>query len=103
MEIRKQVSSELKLRRYVMNTLLALSLIYVFGTLVFSDMGILKYMEIKQKHDTLAMELTQLEDKNRNLDRSLKDYSTDNYFLEKYARENFGMSKSDELIFIYKD
>ena len=102
MEIRRQVSNELKLRRYVLNTALVLSLIYVFGTLVFSDMGYLHYMDIKGKHKALSMKLENIESVNEHLRASLASHKNDNFYLEKYARENFGMAGPRELMFLYK-
>ncbi len=102
MEIRKQVSNELKLRRYVLNTALVLSLIYVFSTLVFSDMGMLHYMVIKENHSALSMKVKNIESVNAQIRTSLANHKNDNFYLEKYARENFGMAGPDELIFLYK-
>lgn len=101
MELRRQVSNEIKLRRYVVNTALVLSLIYVFGTLVFSDMGLMHYVEIKEKRVFLSAELKNIESANEELLTSLANYKNDNYYLEKFARENFGMAGPGELIFLY--
>jgi cell division protein FtsB len=103
MELRKQVSGELKLRRYILNTILILSLIYVFGSIIFSDMGILRYLEIQDNHEALARELNHIETQNDQISKSLRNYKTDTFYIEKYARENYGMSKPEELIFIYKE
>jgi len=102
MEIRKQVSSELKLRRYVLNTALVLSLIYVFSTFVFSDMGLLHYIEINEKQMALSMEMEKIDSANEQLRASLANHKNDNFYLEKYARENFSMAGPRELIFLYK-
>ncbi|HEB01917.1 MAG TPA: septum formation initiator family protein [Nitrospirae bacterium] len=102
MELRRQVSSELKLRKYVTNTALILAIVYVFGTLIFSTMGFLHYMEVKEKHSVISRELDRIEAANWQFRTSLANHKNDTYYLEKYARENFGMSKPDELIFLYK-
>ncbi|MCK4910382.1 MAG: septum formation initiator family protein [Thermodesulfovibrionales bacterium] len=102
MEIRRQVSNELKLRRYVLNTALVLSLFYVFGTLVFSDMGFLRYMEIKGKHQALSMEFQDMDSSNEQLRASLAKHKSNTFYLEKHARENFGLSGPEEIIFLYK-
>ena len=102
MELRRQVSSELKLRRYVLNTALILGIFYVFGTLIFSDMGFLHYLEVKDKHRIMTIELASIEAANEELRTTISNHENDSYYLEKYARENFGMSKPDELIFLYR-
>ncbi len=102
MELRRQVSSELKLRRYVLNTALILGIVYVFGTLIFSSMGLLHYMDVKEKHRSISRALDRIEATNGQYRTSLANHKNDTYYLEKYARENFGMSKPDELIFLYK-
>lgn len=100
--LRKQVRTELKVRRYVVYTLLLLSICYMAGTLVFSDMGLLRYIELKKKQDSLDLELKNIMDENFKLKASIDSLKNDDFYVEKNARENFGLSGKDEYIFIYK-
>jgi cell division protein FtsB len=101
--MRKQVETELRVRNYIVKTLLIISLLFVGGTLVFRDTGLLRYLELNQKQVVLEQELQLIETQNAQLKASLVQYKADSYYLEKYARENFGLSKPDELLFIYKE
>lgn len=101
--LEKQVRGEIRLRAYVFNTLVILSLLYVTGTMVFSDMGLLHYIEMRQKQVELEQELSLIEENNHRLRQQISQYQKDSFFMEKHAREEFGMAGKDELIFIYKD
>jgi cell division protein FtsB len=100
--LRKQVVTELKLRRYAFLTLLLLSLAYLFVNLVFSDTGILRYLQLREKESALGGELAVLFEENAVLRSSVITYRDNNFYVEKHAREDFGLAGPDEYIFIYK-
>jgi hypothetical protein len=74
--LRKQVVTELKLRRYAFLTLLLLSLAYLFVNLVFSDTGILRYLQLREKESALGGELAVLFEENAVLRSSVITYRT---------------------------
>ena len=100
--LRQQVLSEVKLRQYFWNTLLSLSLIYMVGSLLFGNMGLLRYLELKERQMTLHSELENVLARNQRVAARLDALGSDNFYVEKNARENFGMATEDEYIFIYK-
>lgn len=100
--LRRQVQSEVRMRRYMVNAIIALCLLYLVGTLIFSDMGLIRYMELSQKQDDLQKELDAITEQNRALSETLKSFETDPFYMEKHAREEFGMAGPGETIFIYK-
>lgn len=100
--LRRQVQSEVRIRRYFVNAALAFCLLYLVGTLIFSDMGLIRYMELRDKQDELQQELDAISEQNRLLAETLKAYETDPFYIEKHAREEFGMAGPGETIFIYK-
>ena len=100
--LRRQVQSEVRMRRYMINAAIALCLVYLVGTLVFSDMGFVRYMELSKKQTELQQELDTISEQNRLLAETLKSYETDPFYIEKHAREEFGMAGPGETIFIFK-
>lgn len=99
--LRKQVRGELKKRRYIIYTLLILSLLYIAINLIFGDTGALRLMELKAKRDELHRGVAEIKKDNEELKMSVKSYKENDFYMEKHAREDFGLSKSDEYIFLY--
>jgi cell division protein FtsB len=100
--LRKQVATELKLRRYAFLTFLILSFAYLFVNLVFSDTGLLRYLQLRENKSALGEELKLLSEENEVLRSSVITYRDNNFYVEKHAREDFGLAGPDEYIFIYK-
>ena len=100
--LRKQVATELKLRRYAFLTFLILSFAYLFVNLVFSDTGLLRYLQLRENRSALGEELKLLSEENEVLRSSVITYRDNNFYVEKHAREDFGLAGPDEYIFIYK-
>jgi cell division protein FtsB len=100
--LRKQVKAEVKIRRYIAFTLLLLSLIYVTGSFVFGDTGFLRYFDLKKKQSELEQELNTIMDETFRLETTIKVLKEDDFYVEKHAREDFGLAGPDEYIFIYK-
>jgi cell division protein FtsB len=100
--LRKQVNSELKRRRYIISTLLLLSLLYFGVNLVFNDTGLLRHLKLKEIEAALETDLNETVEENVKLKAALESYKNNNYYIEKHAREEFGLAGPDEYIFIYK-
>jgi cell division protein FtsB len=100
--LRKQVSAEVKRRRYIIYTLLLLSLLYIIINLVFSDMGLMRYMELRQKKIALEREISDIQRENERLKATIKAYKENDFYTEKHAREEFGLARPDEYIFLYE-
>lgn len=100
--LKKQVRSELKRRRYMTYTLLLLSFLYVMINIVFSDMGLMRYIELGQKKAALNREIASINEENQKLRHTLKTYKENDFYLEKHAREDFGLAGPDEYIFLYE-
>lgn len=99
--LRKQVVSELKKRRIIFFTLILLSLIYLGISLIFGDMGIIRYIELNTKRTKLEQQIKDMERENAQIRSQIKSLKEDPFYLEKYAREEFGLARPDEYIFQY--
>ena len=99
--LRKQVSSEMRKRRLIFYTVMLLSFIYLSVSLIFGDMGVLKYRELSKKKTRLQMQIQEMEQENLHIRSQIKSFKEDPFYAEKHAREDFGLAKPDEYIFQY--
>ncbi|MEW6214351.1 MAG: septum formation initiator family protein [Nitrospirota bacterium] len=99
--LRKQVVSELKKRRLIFFTIMLLSFIYIGISLLFGDMGLLRYIELNKTKTHLEKQIKEIKKENEQLRSQIKSLKEDPFYTEKHAREEFGMSKPDEYIFQY--
>lgn len=99
----RQVRTELRIRRYVFYTLVILSLLYILTIIVFSEMGLIRYFELEDRQAALGKEIQQIKEDSRRLQSSIKSLNETSFYVEKNARENFGLAGPDEFIFIYRE
>jgi len=100
--LRQQVLTEVRLRRYFWTTAFSLTLLYLLGITLFGDMGILRYMHLNERRAAIQKEFDAVMKQKQAVADRLNSLNSDNFYAEKHARENFGMSGKDEYIFIYK-
>ncbi len=99
--LRKQVVSEIKKRRLIFFTIMLLSFIYLIITLFFGDRGLLKYIELKKTEARMERQIKELKKDNEHLRSEIKSLREDPFYIEKHAREDFGLARPDEYIFQY--
>lgn len=99
--LRKQVTSEIRKRRLVLFTVILLSFIYVSISLIFGDMGFLRYRELNKTKINTEKQIKEIETENEQLKTQIKLLKEDPFYIEKHAREEFGLAKPDEYIFLY--
>jgi len=78
-----------------------LSFTYLFISLIFGDMGLLKYRELYKTKNRLEMEIQSMEQENLQIRTQIKSLKENPFYAEKHAREDFGLAKPDEYIFQY--
>jgi len=99
--LEKQVIAEAKKNRMIFYTIIVLSFFYLSISLVFGDMGLVKYFELKKTRKSLEKQITEVHQQNEQLKLQLKSLKDDPFYREKLAREEYGLSKPDEYIFQY--
>ena len=99
--LRKQVISEVKKKRLIFLTFVVLSFIYLSISLVFGDMGLIRYLELNRTKKNLEGQLSEINRQNEQLRTQLKLLKEDSFYREKLAREEYGLSKPNEYIFQY--
>jgi|YelNatPaOPRAMG01_1025707.scaffolds.fasta_scaffold02001_5 cell division protein FtsB len=99
--LRQQVEKEKKKKKIIISTILFLSFLYLIIILIFGDMGLVRYKELKNTKFKLEAQVKEIENENKHLKNELAKFNEDRFYLEKYAREEFGFAKRDEYIFLY--
>jgi cell division protein FtsB len=101
-ELRRQVLSEVRRRRTIFLTFIALTFIYISLIFVFGESGLIKYLEMKGKKAQLEREIKEMELTNMRLRKELQLLRENPFYIEKYAREEYRMARPDEYIFQYE-
>jgi cell division protein FtsB len=101
--LRQQVTVERKRRNAVFFTVTALAFLYLGGAILFGDMGLFKYIELKSTKSALEAEIQGIENENKKLKGHVGALKEDHFYIEKYAREEYGLAKPDEYIFQFKE
>ena len=99
--LRKQVLYEVKKKKLIFLTFVILSFIYLSISLVFGDMGLIRYLELNRTKMNLENQLSEINRQNEQLRTQLKLLKEDPFYREKLAREEYGLSKPNEYIFQY--
>ncbi|MBI5213397.1 MAG: septum formation initiator family protein [Nitrospirae bacterium] len=101
--LRQQVTVEKKRRNIVFFTIIILAFLYIGAALILGDMGLIKYFKIKKTKNTLETEISTIEKENKLLKSQINSLKEDPYYIEKHAREEFGLAKPDEYIFQFQN
>jgi len=101
--LRQQVSVERKRRNVILFTIIILAFIYTGSNLVFGKMGFIKYYQLNKARNRLETEIMTIEKENRTLKTQVTALKQDPFYIEKHAREEYGLARPDEYIFQFKD
>lgn len=99
--LRKQVASEMRKRRLIFYTVILLSFIYLFVSIVFGESGFLRYKKLQHTKVQLESQIKEIQEDNQLLKKQLRLLHEEPFYQEKHAREDFGLAKPDEYIFQY--
>jgi cell division protein FtsB len=100
--LRKQVVSEVKKRRLIFFTFVVLSFLYLTISLLFGDVGLLRYLELNRTKKGLEKQLVEINRQNEQVRTQIRLLKEDPFYKEKLAREEFGLARPDEYIFQYE-
>ncbi len=101
--LRQQVTVERRRRNIIFFTIVTLAFFYMGITLLFGNMGFLKYLALTKTKNRLEAEIRAVDNENKALKKHITALKDDNYYIEKYAREEYGLAKPGEYIFQFKD
>jgi cell division protein FtsB len=101
--LKEQVRREKGIRIRVYLLLLFIIFVALLYSFFFGDMGYLKYSELKRNEKKLLTEINQISQINNTLKFEIELLQKDPLYLEKYAKEKFGLVKPGEIIFQFKN
>ncbi|HZX34978.1 MAG TPA: septum formation initiator family protein [Thermodesulfobacteriota bacterium] len=84
-----------KKKIYFIAIIAAISVLAVFG-----DKGLLDVWRFRKERQKLAVQKSQLEDENRKLAEEIRLLKTDKQYALSVARQELGMVKKDEVIYM---
>tara|TARA_B100000959_G_scaffold71966_1_gene76297 strand:+ start:332 stop:649 length:318 start_codon:yes stop_codon:yes gene_type:complete len=65
---------------------------------VFNKKGILRTTDLNRKLDDIKISISRLENENRVLVEAIHSYKSEDFQIEKIAREDLGMAKENEIV-----
>jgi len=99
--LRKQVAAEVRKKRLIFLTFVVLCFLYLSVSLVFGEMGLLRYVELNRTKSNIEKQMTEINKQNEQIRGQIKLLKEDPFYKEKFAREEYGLAKPDEYIFQY--
>lgn len=101
--LRHQVVTEKRRWNLLFYSMIALIMACIALTMVFGDMGLFKYFQLKKAKGMLELEIANMDKENKAMKTQVDALKSDPYYIEKKAREEFGMAKKGEYIFQFGD
>lgn len=101
--LRQQVIVESKKRDMAFLAIITLVLFYLVAVLIFGGPGLIKYNTLNKTKKRLEAEIKYIEKENKILKAQINALKEDTFYIEKHAREEFGLAKSDEYIFQFQE
>lgn len=101
--LRQQVRLESKKNNIIFYSFIIIAFGFVVAALLFSDTGISKYLRLKEAKKNLELEIAEITQKNKTLQSHVSALKTDPFYIEKHAREEYGLAKKDEYIFKFSE
>jgi len=88
------------LRRKILRRLLILLvLVSVFYLYFVGDYGFFRLFSLKKEKESIILETKRLQTQNMDLEMEKEKLKKDLFYIEKVARERYGMAKEDETIY----
>jgi cell division protein FtsB len=101
--LRQQVTVEKRRRNILFFGIMSAAFLYICTTLIFGDMGLIKYVGLNRTRARLEAGIHSMEKENSTLKKQVSALKQDTFYIEKYAREEYGLARPDEYIFQFKD
>ncbi|ODA43393.1 Cell division protein DivIC (FtsB) [Thermodesulfovibrio sp. N1] len=101
--LKEQLKKEKKIRSRLYLIFFLLLFMILAYNFFFGEMGYLKYRELKKNEQKILTEINQIKKTNDSIKHEINLLKKDPKYLEKYAKEQFGLIKPGEMIFQFQD
>jgi cell division protein FtsB len=86
-------------RKILRRILILLVLVSVFYLYFGGDYGFFRLLSLKKEKGSIILETKKLQAQNMDLEIEKEKLKNDPFYIEKVARERYGMAKEDEIIY----
>ncbi|MCS7163501.1 MAG: septum formation initiator family protein [Thermodesulfovibrio sp.] len=100
--LRQQLLIERKKKDKIFFLVSLLVFIFLGYSFFFGDMGYLKYRQLKNNEEKILREIKEISLENALLKKEIELLKSDRSYLEKYAKERFGLVKPGEMVFQFQ-
>ena len=76
---------------------------YLLYSFIFSNLGVIKYLSMKQEYIRIKNDVSRLNSENKKLKRDVEGLKTDPDSIEALARERLGLAKEGEIIYKFME
>ncbi len=76
------------------------SILLVIYTIFFGENNIFKYIEKIKTRNELILQINNIKKENQEIEKTINYIQTDPFYLEKLARENLGLIKDNEEVYV---
>lgn len=101
--LKQQLNREKNRKMKIVIFLFLSIFIFLSYNFFFGKMGYLKYVELKKNEKKLITEIREISQQNISLKKEIDLLKKDQQYLEKYAREKFGLVKPGEMVFQFEN
>jgi cell division protein FtsB len=103
LNLRQQVEAERRRNNIIFFTITGVVMLYLGFTLLAGENGLMNYLQLRSAQQKLNTEILLLDNQNRQLKKQVESLKNDPFYIEKSAREDFGLAKKNELIFQFEE
>lgn len=101
--LKEQVVMIKRRNNIIFYSIVSIVILYLISAVLLGDMGLIKYTKLTKTSQKLESEIKALEHENSKIHKEVKALKEDPYFIEKHAREEFGLARKDEYIFLFQN
>jgi cell division protein FtsL len=105
MRARNRLKAEIPSRSFRKKNLFIIAAVLVFlyfiFSVVFGEMGLIKYFRMKRQYDSLASQTEQLKHDNAKLAKEVRALRSDPEYIERIARDKLGLARPGEIVYYY--
>jgi cell division protein FtsB len=78
-------------------------IVLVWYFALFGEKGVIKIIQLRRERDRILADVTRIQEENKMLQEEIKRLREDSRYLESVAREDLGLIKENEILFIFED
>jgi cell division protein FtsB len=78
-------------------------IVLVWFFALFGEKGVIKIIQLRRERDKILADVNRIQEENKRLQEEIKRLREDPRYLESVARNDLGLIKENEILFIFED